>query len=361
MDSGMDRRGFLRRSAAVAGAAVAARAAATLAAPEKPKIVVARGGGAVDSNEGAYNRMKAALDKFGGFPELVKGKRVLIKINATDGGYRDANTSSQAMEALLKICKDCAAKSVTLIGQEWNGWRAKRKGLPTLGQAAKTAGVPIKNLGRYWVKGTEADYKLIQPQPPGWKKLMVAKDIFDDDTVLLNLPRLKTHPHCAFTCCIKNTNGLTRAMFGYHMVDDTQWPKSHGDPANSDGWHVFPAKLAQAWKLAIGPRVALNIVDANQPNYGWRSPGVRINTFDEGAVLVGKDALALDVYCCGILSKGLNKIKPGFYPEPLGDWAKGDNPFVKFNRTKTNYLKTCADVGVGEADLGKVDVQEIKL
>ncbi len=355
MGNMMDRRAFLRTSAMTVAAVAARNGLAAEAAP-KSRIVVARGGGAADSDEGALARMKAALDKFGGFADLVKGKKVLIKVNATDGGYRDANTSSQATNALLTLCKECSPASITIIGQEWGGWRAKRKGLPTLGECIQSHGVPIKNLGRYWVKGTEADYKLMDPQPPHWKKLYVAKDIFEPDTVLLNLARLKAHPHCVYTGVIKNTNGLTRAMYGYHMVDDTKWPASHGNPANSDGWHVFPTKEAEAYKLAIGPRVALCILDANEPCFGWRGPGKqRIHTFPAGVVIVGNDPLAIDVFGCGLL----HKQEPKVYPAPLADWATGGSDYITFNKTKANYLLKCAELGVGQTDLTKVDVQEV--
>ena len=208
MTQDVNRRAFLRTSAAaVAGAAALARDARGEGALAKSRIVVARGGGAPDSEEGALKRMKAALDKWGGFPELVKGKKVLIKINATDGGFRDANTSSQATAALVTLVKDCSPKSIMCIGQEWNGWRAKRQGLPTLGELLKSLSVPVHDLARYWVAGSENDYKLI-PNVPHWHELMVAKAMFDDDAVLLNLPRPKTHPHCVFTSCIKNLIGL---------------------------------------------------------------------------------------------------------------------------------------------------------
>jgi hypothetical protein len=133
------------------------------------------------------------------------------------------------------------------------------------------------------------------------------------------------------------------------------------DPAASDGWHVFPQKLAHAHKQAVGPRFALNILDAGEPCYGWRGPGsIRIGTFPAGVTVVGQDALAIDVFGCKMLGEGLNKKTPGLYPEPLGDWSKGDSDFIKYNRTKSNYLKTCAELGVGEADLSKVDIQEVK-
>lgn len=360
MSQDVNRRAFLRTSAAaVAGAAVLAGDERGHGAPAKPRIVVARGGGAPDSEEGALKRMKAALDKWGGFPELIKGKKLLIKINATDGGWRDANTSSQATAALVKLAKDCSPKSITCIGQEWNGWRAKRKGLPTLGELLQSLGVPVHNLARYWVAGSEKDYKLI-PNVPHWHELMVAKAMFDDDAVLLNVPRLKTHPHCVFTSCIKNIIGLTRRMYGFHKVDERTEVASRFDPASSDGWHIFPQKLANAHKLAVGPRIALNIVDANEANYAWRGPGKqRIGTFPTGVVLVGTDALALDVYGCKLLGEHLNKTQAGLYPEPLGDWGTGDSDYIKYNKTKTNYLKVCGEVGVGQADLSKVDIQEV--
>jgi uncharacterized protein (DUF362 family) len=360
MQDGMNRREFLVRGAAgVAGAAVALRAGSAFA-QQKPRIVVARGGGAADAEDAAYKRMKAALDKFGGFPDLVKGKKVLIKLNATDGGWRDANTSTQATTALLKLCTENGAKSITALGQEWGGWGAKRQGLPTLTEAIKAGGATIYQLPHYWVAGSENAYKLIEPQPEPWKDLMVIKDIFEPDAVLLNLPRLKTHPHCVFTSCIKNIIGLTRRMYGFHKVDERTDVVNRGDPATSDGWHLFAQKLGNAFKLGVGPRFALHIVDANEPNFGWRGPGKqRQGTFPAGLVLVGKDALALDVYGCKLLGEQLNKQTPGLYPEPLGDWSKGDSDFIAFNKTKTNYLKVCGELGVGEADLGKVAIEEV--
>jgi len=354
--SGMSRRKFLQTSVAGAASAAVAMQAQGGAADVKPRIVVARGGGAADSPDAALKRMKAALAKFGGFPELIKGKKVLIKTNATCGSWPDGNTSGQAMGALLKAVNEHKPTSVTVLGQEWGGWDVKRKDMPSLSDAIKEAGATIQHLPHYWVKTSKDAYKLIEPQPPLWKELMVAKDIFEPDTVLLNLARCKSHPHCVFTGTIKNIIGLTRCMYGFHMVDDTKWPASHGDPANSDGWPVFAKKLAYARKLAVGPKIALDILDANEPCFGWRGPGKeRVHSFPAGAVIVGNDPLAIDVYGCGLL----HKQEPKVYPEPLGDWTQGESDYIQFNRSKTNYLKVCAELGVGQADLSKVDVQEV--
>ena len=70
MGSEMNRREFLRSSAAT-GAAVALGTGLTAEAAPKPRIVVARGGGAPDSNEGALARMKAA-------PLVTAGETVFV-------------------------------------------------------------------------------------------------------------------------------------------------------------------------------------------------------------------------------------------------------------------------------------------
>ncbi len=328
----MSRREFMRTG--LAGMAAAGLGSRLAAEERKPRLVVATGGGPADSDQATEKRLAAALERYGGLGKLVKGKKVLIKINATDGGWRDANTSSQCTGALLKLVKANQPVSITVLGQEWGGWRAKRKGLPTLAEVIKARGATIKQLPHYWVKTSKDSYKLIQPQPPLWKELMVAKDLFEPGTVLLNLARLKSHPHCVYTGVIKNIIGLTRCMYGFHMVDDTKWPKNAGDPANSDGWPVFPRKLAFAHKMAVGPLIALNILDANEPCFGWRGPGrQRIHTFPAAMVIVGNDPLAMDIYGCT----------------------------VRFTRTKANYLKTCAELGVGEGDLGKVKIEKVNL
>jgi len=352
----MTRRDFIRTG--MAGMAAAGLASRLAADQRKPRFVVARGGGPADSDQATEKRLAAALERYGGLEKLVKGKKVLIKINATDGGWRDANTSSQCTGALLKLLKANQPASITVLGQEWGGWRAKRKGLPTLAEVIKTHGAAIKQLPHYWVKTSKDAYKLVEPQPPLWKELMVAKDLFEPGTVLLNLARLKSHPHCVYTGVIKNIIGLTRCMYGFHMVDDTKWPKNAGDPANSDGWPVFPRKLAFAHKMAVGPLIALNILDANEPCFGWRGPGrQRIHTFPASMVIVGNDPLAMDIYGCTIL----HRQEPKVYPEPTADWSKGDSDYIRFNRTKANYLKTCTELGVGEGDLGKVKIEEVNL
>lgn len=359
MRDALSRREFMKHGAAgVAGAAVALKAADGLAgAAARPRIVVARGG-AADTDDGAAQRLRAALDRFGGFPDLIRGKRVLIKMNATCSQHRDGNTSTQAAAALLRAVNDAAPQSVTVLGQEWGGFTVPRAGQPTLAQTITGNKATLVNLPHYWAANSEASYRLVEPQPEPWRRLMVAAAIFEENTVLLNVARLKSHPHCVFTGTIKNIIGLTRCMYGFHKIDETTDVANRGDPAASDGWHLFAQKLGNAFRHAVGPRIVLNILDAGEPMFGWRGPGnVRPHTFPAGVMIVGRDALAVDVYGCGLL----HRQEPQVYPEALGDWSKGDSPYIQFNRTRTNYLRACGELGVGQSDLGQVDVQEVTI
>jgi len=354
----MARRDFLAAGFGLAAGPLLSGRGKVLAGAPRPKIAVARGGGQWKPEEAAYRRTKAAVDRLGGLARVVGGKHVLIKMNATEHASQDGNTSPSAAAALLRLCRECGAKHITVLGQEWGGFSARRAGQPTLQQVIQRGGARLLQLPHYWQRGNEAHYRLVTPKDSPWRQLWAARIIFEPDTVLLNLARLKTHPYCVYTGCVKNIIGLTRCMYGFHKIDDTTEPRRRGAPADSDGWHLFPQKLAAAYRDVIGPKIALHILDAGKPTFGWRGPAPeRIHTFDAHTTLAGNDALAMDVYGCGIL----HRHRPNVYVEALGDWSKGRSPYVLKNRAKTNYLLECGRLGAGETNLARVDIDEVEI
>lgn len=355
---GMNRRDFLATGTGLAAAPLLLPVQGVFAAPAQPDLVVARGGAALAPADAAYQRLKAAVEPLGGLSPIVRAKHVLIKVNATERTSQDANTSVAAAQGLFRLLRECGPADVTVIGQEWGGFDSPRAGQPTLRQVIKDAGATLVELPHHWKKDAKDSYKVSTPKDSIWHELLVAKQIFEPDTVLLNLARLKTHPHCVYTGCIKNVIGLTGRMYGFHQIDDVAGPGNPRDLAGTDGWETFPRKLAEAYRDVIGPRIALNILDAGQPTFGWRGPAPeRIKTFDAHTTIVGADALAIDVYGCRLL----HTQRPDSYVAPLGDWSKGDNPYVAKNKTKGNYLVECGKLGVGEVDLNKVDIDEVTI
>jgi hypothetical protein len=353
----VSRRDFLAAGAGAAAATLAASDGVS-AAPAEPRIVVARGGAKMDVDKGHYTRLKAALDKHGGFPELVKGKRVLVKLNATDKTSQDANTSPGMTAAVLRLCNENGAKNVKVIGQEWWGYDCPRKGRPTLREVIKQHGADLHELTHWWKKAD--DYVKRVPEHGGWKTLFVAKEALDPETVLINVPRLKTHHFTIFTSAVKNCIGLTYHMYAHHCVSDVN-PKagaSEKHPERVKGWKLFPAKLSGAYADVYRGLIDLNIVDAREPTFGWGGPKPeRIHTFSANAVIVSTDALAADAYGMQML----HEERPKIIPKALDDWTKGDSVYVKANLTEGNYLAECQKLGAGQADLSKIKIQEVSI
>jgi len=354
-ETNLDRRQFLAASAGAVAAAMVSQD--VLAAAPQPRVVVARGAAKLAPPEAAYTRLKAALERLGGFDNLIKGKRVLLKINGTDKLSQDANTSTGMAAAVLRVVKETGgAKSVAVLGQEWDGYDCPRAGQPTLREVIKTAGVDLLELTHWWLR-TEM-YERRVPKGGGWKELWVTKAIFEPDTVVINVPRLKTHAFTLYTGCVKNVIGLTWHMYGFHCVDDRnpEAGKSDKHPSRVQGWQLFPGKLSAAYHEIFRERIALNILDAGDPTFGWGGPAPeRITTFPANAVIVGTDALACDA--CGMHL--LHQQRPDAIPEALDDWTQGESPYVKNNTTRGNYLAECQKLGAGQADLSKVTVDEV--
>ena len=352
MTTKLNRREFL----ATGAAALAAATTNLEAAPARPRIVVARGGAGMDVDKAAYARLKAALEKLGGFRELVRDKKVLVKINATDKTYQDANTSPEMTAAVLRLTRENGAKSVKVIGQEWYGYDCKRKGRPTLREVIEREGAQLEELIHWWLKSTQ----YVKKAPNGWKQLWVAKEIFEPGVVLINVARLKTHQFTIYTGCTKNCIGLTWHMYAHHCTDDRN-PKagaSEKHPARVAGWKLFPKKFSAAYAEVYSKALSLNILDAGEPTFGWGGPKPeRIHTYQANAVVVGQDALAVDAYGMEML----HEKRPGAIPTALADWTKGDSPYVKSNATGGNYLAECYKLGAGEADLGKVKIDEVAI
>jgi len=353
----MDRRQFLAASAGAAAAALATGGSA-FAAPAEPRVVVARGGEKMDPEKAAYTRLKAALEKLGGFKELVSGKLALVKINGTDKSFQDANVSTEMTAAVLRLCKENGAKQVKVIGQEWDGYDCKRKDKPTLREVIKKEGAELEELIHWWLPSTQYVNKV--PKTGGWKQLWVAKEIFEPDVVLINVPRLKTHHFTLYTGCVKNCIGLTWHMYAHHCTDDLN-PKagaSDKHPARVAGWKLFPAKLAGAYNDVYRHAVDLNILDAGEPAFGWGGPKPeRLHTFPANAVLVGTDAMAVDA----LGMQMLHEKRPEAITTSLADWTKGQQIYVQANLTEGNYLAECQKLGAGQADLGKVKIDEVKI
>jgi uncharacterized protein (DUF362 family) len=329
------RLGVLAAGVAVGGAAVAAEQG------KAPDLVVVTGGKGLSKLDASYQRMLKATDRLGGLKQFVAGKDVLIKVNAIDKTTGDASTSIDAMQALVKLCKEQQAGSVTVISHDW-GFDSPYRDGRTFRQGIKQAGAKLIHM-----KEEPEPYKPIEVNDGGWGTIRVAPAILQPNTVLINLPRLKTHPSTCFTCCVKNQMGLTCYMRAFH---------SAGDTPEVEKWPALPEKIAAAYQHIFRSIFKLHIVDAQEPTFGWDGPPPeRMRTFEALTTIVSTDALAADVYAAGLM----HELEPKLFVEPLSDWTKGDALYAKNNLTGGNYLLACAKRKLGETDLGKLKIEKL--
>ena len=219
-------------------------------------------------------------------------------------------------------------------------------------------GATLEELNHWWKPPKQYVQKV--PKTGGWKQLWVAKEIFEPGTVLVNVARLKTHQFTIYTGCVKNCIGLTWHMYAHHCTSDRNAKAGSSDkhPARVAGWKRFPAKLAGAYADVYRKALALNILDAGEPTFGWGGPKPeRIHTFPAHTVVVGTDAMAVDAY--GM--KMLHDKRPDVIPTALADWTQGDGVYVRANLTGGNYLAEAQKLGAGQADLSKVKIDEITI
>jgi len=302
-------------------------------------LAVAKGGKFSSSFEASYNRIKVAVDVFGGMHSFVKGKKALIKVNAIDNSNQLGNTSSEALYAVIKLCKEAGAESVIVLSHD-KGWTTLSKKHPSLKETIINQGAEL-----FILTNDKQHYIKQSLDKGGWHKLYVAKILYDPDTVLINVPRAKTHPWTCYTMCIKNLMGLVRDMNHFHSGGGAVWPD-------------FPFRMAAAYKYIFRKKVSLNILDCMLLVYGWHSPAPeRMGTFNEDAVIVGPDALAIDAY--GI--EMFHRHNPKKFMAALGDWNTRGNFYANHNLSKGNYIKECYAIKAGKADISKLKINVIDL
>ena len=304
------RREFLRRALAAGGAAVAAPSAAEAAAPPgTPQVVVARGGS-------VSARLEAALQPLGGIGRFVRpGYIVAVKPNGAfaEPPATGGNTTPEVVGAIVRACRQAGAARVIVTEHclSSHGTFGTDNDLSGVTQAARAAGAEVADAGT-----REALYLAADLDAPGIRSHPVNAYVLQAD-VVINAPRLKTHPEAGYTMGIKNLMG---AMLRPDML--------HAQ---------LPMGLACLGR-ALQPHVALTIVDATDIVRGWAAgqPG-RLTPLD--ALIAGTSVVSVDAIGVTL-----------FGADPLARWrcSVGDS-----------YLRIAHEQGWGVADprlIKRVDV-----
>jgi uncharacterized protein (DUF362 family) len=311
------RRDFLRGAVSIGAAALIGGCGARStrgarisgpAGPRLPKHVMeAKPVLAVASGRKIEDRVRAAVGALGGMGRFVKqGDTVVIKPNAAwqRSPAQAATTHPEVVTALIKMCKEHGARRVLVVEHMIDMPPRLIWDITGLGAAARGAGAEA--VSAHDQRG------YIKVQIPQGKVLTsdeVIRDIVEAD-VFINAPIAKVHNSSVITASMKNMMGAV-------------WNRQY--------WHQAGLQQCIA-DFSTAVRPDLIILDANRIllTNGPKGPG---RTKDVLQVVAGFDPVAVDAYAATLL---------GF--EPAG----------------VPHVELAHQAGVGEMDLGKVQMKHVK-
>ena len=240
-------------------------------------------------------------------PDL-RGARIVLKPNLVDYvGANPSYTHPRVVQAMIQLTRAMGARKI-VIG---DGPTFRRDPQAILDATGYT-----EMLAREQVEFVDLNYDdlVIIPLKGGYtnlKTLFVAKTIRDAD-LFISMPKLKTHHWTQMSGSVKN-------LFGTVPGIKYGWPKN---TLHIQGLPAFLAELAESLPTR-GCAVVDGIVgmEGDGPLFG--------SAVASGALIVGKDLLAVDATCARLI---------GFDPAQI------------------DYLDFAAWTGVGSIDEGKIEL-----
>jgi uncharacterized protein (DUF362 family) len=250
-----------------------------------------------------------------------RGAKVVLKPNAAflEAPQTGGNTRAEVVAAVVEACRAAGAASMTIVEHCLSnaGSFGTDHDLSGMTEVAHKAGIGLIDPG-----GNTANYAPLKLGAPGIPEHPIARAVLDAD-VVINLPRLKTHPYCGYTMSIKNLMGVMHNPAVLH----------------GKGWHPLVEGLA-CLGHALQPRMTLNIVDGTDLVRNWAAgrPG---NLSPLGVLVAGVSMVSVDAVCVTL-----------FGDDPLARWkcATGDS-----------YLRVSQERGWGEADPSRLRIARVNL
>jgi len=359
-----------REVLALLGGAAEIRAAQAPAAP----VAVARYQSYDDNLVTVLSKM---FDQIGGLDRLVRGKTVTVKLNLTGSPALRVEgrplglthyTHPRTAGAMAHLLGRAGARRIRFVESCWatagpleeylldSGWNVR-----TLVSAA--SGVEFENTNAL---GKGARYARLEV--PGGGLVFPAYDVnhsYQDTDVLVSMAKLKNHETCGVTLAMKNMFGITPASiygddagrdepnespgkgrgetchFGKRQPARSAPPEL--DPASSrDPGHRMPRITAE---LNAARPVDIAFIDGIETLAGGEGPWIRnVRPVKPDLLVLGTNAVSTDAVATALM---------GYHPRA----PRGTAPFAHCDNT----LLLAEQLGVGSADLNKIEVRGVPL
>ncbi|MCC7499211.1 MAG: DUF362 domain-containing protein [Bryobacterales bacterium] len=364
----ISRRSLLRAAAAAAGSRFPLPAFARQAPTAPVAIARCRSYGA--AVEPVLARM---FDQIGGIGPLVKGKTVAVKLNLTGNPGRFPlrkdllyRTDPDTVLAVARLLAAGGARRIRFLEsffpaeQDLKLWARYGLDVQAIGNVGcKVEWENVQNLG--------LGKKYVRVRVPGGGMVYPAFDLnhsFVDCDTYVSMSKLKNHWLGGVTMALKNNFGNTPcSLYGGDCgPSGNEKPKEERGAVCHAGSRTPPAGVPQelhpdsprdpGYRVThitadlVGARpIDLAIVDAIETIRGGEGDWIKgVQPMKPGLLLAGKNPVCVDAVGTALM---------GCDPRA----ARGTNPFLRGDNT----LLLCESMGVGTADLKKIEVTGLSI
>lgn len=326
-------------------------------------------------DEDLVSTMGTMFDQLGGLDRLVSGKTVTIKLNLTGSpGLRFEGrplgvthyTHPKTAAAMTHLLGRAGARRIRFVESCWATAGPLEEYLLESGWNVRTLKGAAPNVVFENTNALGSAKKYARRKVPGGGLIFPSYDLnmaYEETDVMVSMAKLKNHETCGVTLSMKNMFGITPASI-------------YGDDAGKDGPNEKPGagrvSVCHEGKRQPATLTELDVKSSRSPGYrmprivaelntarpvdiafidgietvtGGEGPWIRgLKRVNPGLLILGTNAVTTDTVATAAM---------GYDPRA----GRGEGPF----KTCDNMLLLAEGLGLGSADLKRIEVRGLKL
>jgi uncharacterized protein (DUF362 family) len=335
-------------------------------------------------DEDLTTQFRRMFDQIGGLDQQVKGKTVGIKVNLTGGGHFPGYTTGdthwvhpRVVGAAVAAFGALGAKRVRILeGAELRkrGYKLEDKLLSGgWDVSAIRNAAPLVEFENTDALGEAKQYSQLKVRnKPYVFPAFQMNHSYEDVDFFVSMGKMKNHEEMGLTICIKNLFGITplgvysnrESVFHYGQVQAPSGVPVELDPQSNryEGWRL-PRVLVDI----LGARpVDLAIADGIVSMVGGEGPWVLgSKPCHPGILVVGRNIVNTDAVAAATMGynprAGRHEAPYRVYKNPKDHPPEQLIPGDEMFQYADNMMLLAEAVGIGSADLNKIDVRGIPI